>query len=343
VIPAYQADQTLIRVVNGLLERIPDRQIPKVIVVNDGSTLQASANVFDELRAMHSVSVLVHETNLGKGAALKTAFAYVLDHLAQVSIVVTADADGQHLVEDIIAVAEKAVIENKFVLGVRRIDASVPARSRFGNVLTPFLFRALLLADIVDTQTGLRAIQRHNLPELLAIPFNRYNFEFEALIRLVKRGEIAQVPIQTVYEPGNPSSHFNPLLDSARVYAVFARHLSMVTLIGLVDWILFTTFSAAGLSVLSSLVIGRAISTIGYFILARKYVFRSNGNAVVQAALFLLLVVGNVALLWPFITMAHDGLGIPKPLAMLAGYLFLFVSNFLWQNHIVFQRSESDA
>ena len=228
------------------------------------------------------------------------------------------------------------------VLGVRGFTHAVPLRSRFGNKLTRTLFRFMLGTDITDTQTGLRAIPRAALVDLLAIDYDRYNFEFEALIRLVRRGKVQQLPIETVYEPGNPSSHFNPLLDSARIYAVLFRHASLVSLIAVCDIVLFTIMSSIGFSVAGALLSSRTVTTVLYFAVAREAVFRSKGNVFRQGILFLLLVAGNVALLTPFITMANSELGVSKTVAMLVGQTFLYVSNFLWQNYIIFNHDEQD-
>ena len=314
IIPAYQPDATLLSICQGICSKVDNRPQPKVIVVDDGSTHPDSAGVFEKLAGIPSVKVLVHDSNCGKGAALKTAFAYVLDHLPEVRTVVTADADGQHLVDDILSVVELGQKTEKAVLGVRQFSANVPLRSRIGNTLTRRLVHVMLGFEVSDTQTGLRAIPRSMLPQLLAIEYNRYNFEFEALINLVRRGTVHQLPIQTVYEPGNPTSHFNPLMDSARIYAVLLRHVSLVALISLGDILLFAGLSSTGLSVFEALVGARTVSTIVYFIVARNIVFRNRGNPLVQIALFLLLVVGNIALLTPFITYSHTELGIPKVL-----------------------------
>jgi glycosyltransferase involved in cell wall biosynthesis len=339
LIPAFEPDKTLVSLVDQLIAKMPDGDFPKIIVVNDGSS-ESSAGIFDNVRSRPSVHLLVHERNGGKGAALKTGFRFVLENLPTAEIVVTADADGQHLADDIVMVGMRALSVRKFVLGVREFPTDVPLRSRFGNLLTRRLFRLFFKLDIVDTQTGLRGIPRSDLADLLTIEMNRYNFEFEALVRLIKKAGAIQAPIQTVYEPGNPSSHFNPLLDSARIYLVFARHVSVVSLLGIFDWLMFTGFSALGLSILASLIAARAISTIVYFLVARTVVFHSTENLLAQAALFLLLVAGNLALLWPFISFIHEVLGGPKSLAMLAGNVFLFASNFLWQNYVIFQRKE---
>ena len=82
------------------------------------------------------------------------------------------------------------------------------------------------------------------------------------------------------------------------------------------------------------------MTTVLYFSIARQAVFRSKGNVLRQVLLFLILVAGNIALLTPFITMANNELGISKTIAMMIGQTFLYVSNFLWQNYIIFAHEE---
>ena len=69
-----------------------------VVVVDDGSAQGRAA--FDAVRGDVD-AVLVHEVNRGKGAALRTAFAWVRENLPHAAGVVTVDGDGQHDPEDV--------------------------------------------------------------------------------------------------------------------------------------------------------------------------------------------------------------------------------------------------
>lgn len=72
--------------------------------------------------------ILTHDVNLGKGKALKDAFAYVLKELPDIKGVITIDGDGQHLLPDIIACGEKMLeLKDKVVLGCR--DFNKPGHS----------------------------------------------------------------------------------------------------------------------------------------------------------------------------------------------------------------------
>ena len=93
VIPAYEPDDKLLGVLKDFSEQTPY----SIIVVNDGSS-ETCRPVFDAVRAFDRVTLLEHEVNRGKGAAMKTAFAYIGEHFPADETVMTVDADGQHLV-----------------------------------------------------------------------------------------------------------------------------------------------------------------------------------------------------------------------------------------------------
>jgi glycosyltransferase involved in cell wall biosynthesis len=186
-----------------------------VVVVDDGSARGHEA--FDAVRGNVDV-VLVHEVNRGKGAALRTAFAWVRDNLPRAVGVVTVDGDGQHDPEDVRRVAEKLAEGGAgLVLGVRTFAGNVPFRSKLGNLWTRGLFRLLTGLAVSDTQTGLRGIPAVLLPRLLAIPGDRYEYEIRMLEDARRHpAPPIEVPVRTIYLGGNASSHYRPLRDTFR-------------------------------------------------------------------------------------------------------------------------------
>ena len=187
-----------------------------VVVVDDGS-VQGSA-AFDVVRGDVD-AVLVHEVNRGKGAALRTAFAWVRENLPDLVGVVTVDGDGQHDPEDVQRVAEELARDPNggLVLGVRSFAGDVPFRSKLGNFWTRGLFRLLTGLAVSDTQTGLRGIPVTLLPRLLAIPGDRYEYEIRMLADARRHpAPPREVPIRTIYLDGNAASHYRPLRDTFR-------------------------------------------------------------------------------------------------------------------------------
>lgn len=208
-VPAFEPDSRLPKLVRQLK---PD--FPAIVVVDDGSC--ASKTIFDELRTMDGVTVLEHFANRGKGAALKTAFAEILRKFPNAVGTVTVDADGQHLPDDVLRIAESLRRHpDRLTIGVRAFGKGIPFRSRLGNLWTIAEFRLLTGRHVRDTQTGLRGIPLAFLPPLMDIPGTRYDYEIRMLANLaMSSGGLIQIPIATVYENENASSHFRPLADT---------------------------------------------------------------------------------------------------------------------------------
>lgn len=337
IIPAYEPNANLVDIVSETLTLAKARSVAmKALVVNDGSSPECDI-IFERLRAMEGVTVLVQPSNQGKGAALKLGFAYALEQPADTTgFVVTADADGQHLPADILAVASHALETQKTVLGVRRFDKSVPFRSRFGNILTRQLFRLIHGIDIQDTQTGLRAVHRQDLRAISEISYNRYEYEIEMLTALVAAGAVEQVEIETVYEPGNPTSHFNPVADSVRIYWVLLRYILTTLFVSFCEAVVVVVLTALDATILATLVLARAVSVILFFSIARSMVFQSSGNVPKQVFYFLLLVLVNLVFLYGFVWFAETQLGVPRIVAAVIGNTFFFSINFIIQRNFIF-------
>jgi glycosyltransferase involved in cell wall biosynthesis len=337
IIPAYRPDPSLIQLVTALVESRLD-----IVVVNDGSESKYNA-IFSELEKMNQVKVLTHGVNLGKGQALKTAFNEVLTHYpANCPGVVTADADGQHLVEDILNVTQ-ALKSNPHALwlGARSFKQGVPLRSRFGNDLTRYIFKLLIGQSLQDTQTGLRGIPRGFLSSLLRTSSHGYDFELDMLICASKQGlPMLEVPIQTVYKDNNKSSHFNPLVDSFKIYFVFFRYMIFSIISGLLDFAAFSlTFFFCG-HVLFSESLARIFSGTCNFLFNKELVFKSSNRILPEALKYTLLCLVNLVFSYGFIT-SLVFLGANVYASKLIALIGLFFANFAIQKLMVFNREEA--
>lgn len=211
LIPALNPTESLIEYVRDLL----NEEIPQIVVINDGSK-EACQHIFTELNNFPRCTILTHEINKGKGQSLKTGFQYLLGHCS-VSGIVTADADGQHSVEDVIKVGEALHdFQEGIILGVRNFhDANVPFRSYLGNTITSSIFGWLFKVHLKDTQTGLRGIPKKMLVPFTSLRGKRYEYEMNMLIEVSKRNlKIAEIPIHTLYFDNNKSSYYHPIKDS---------------------------------------------------------------------------------------------------------------------------------
>lgn len=272
MIPAYEPDEELVRLAEGL-----QAEGFSVLVVDDGSG-EAYAEVFRQAGGYATVVTL--EKNGGKGAALKAGMRYIKENLPACTGFVTCDADGQHRIEDVVRVREQLHKGEKFVLTIRqrKKSAKIPLRSKIGNNLSRFVYALLANRYLSDNQSGLRGFSSKHLDWLIEVEKDNYDYEMNVLYYAAKMGlKITTIPIEAIYIGNNESSHFNPIGDTVKIYK------SLFTLAGGT----FAAFLAAELIVLLlSLFWGYryitvtlpGVGAISYLIsvLLNKYIFFKN-------------------------------------------------------------------
>ena len=268
VIPALDPPETL----PGLVDELRSRALGRIVVVNDGS---AEPSLFRALEGTDDVTVLHHEANRGKGEALKTGFRHLLAS-ETVTNIVTVDADGQHLTEDVARVRDAARSEpDALTLGARGFETGVPLKSAVGNKATRAVLRLTAGLDLKDSQTGLRAVPRPLAERCLAIESARYEFELEMLL-LAKRMGIAirETDVATVYLDRNRATHFRPIRDSIGIYLVFLRFLMISLASFWLDIVLFALLHHYTGAILASTYAARISSGTLNFLGNRRLVFR---------------------------------------------------------------------
>lgn len=283
VIPSLNPNEDFLDLLDNFKSKILENNIKlSIVVVNDGSSQNFDV-IFEKIKEKEIV-VLKHAVNLGKGRALKTAFNYILNEEKNLKSVITADSDGQHLIEDIIHCLEFSNKNlNTLVLGKRNFDKDlknrnikIPFRSKFGNKITRWIFKYLLGLNIYDTQTGLRAFSKNQVKSFLKIKGERFEYETNMLIDNKNLGyKFKEIPINTVYIKNNESSHFNPIRDSITIYLLFLKYLAVSVLSFLVDILLFKFFRILRFSILNATIISRIFSSIFNYTLNKNKVFKS--------------------------------------------------------------------
>jgi glycosyltransferase involved in cell wall biosynthesis/SAM-dependent methyltransferase len=340
LIPAYNPERNLVQIVNGLLQQ----GFQDIVVVNDGSDPACSA-LFGELKQMSQVHLLQHAVNLGKGAALKTGLNYIYCELPQVKGVVTLDADGQHLPADAARLAAELLLSPEtLLLGARSFSAGIPLRSRVGNVLTKLAFQALVGTKLTDTQTGLRGIPLDLVPILLKIPSNGYEFELDMLLACkYTQRPIREIPISTIYLEGNASSHFNPLLDSMKIYVVLFRFLFTSLITAAIDYTVFYSLYRSGSSVLLSQGAARACAMLFNYSAVKNVVFLSRRRHRETLPRYVLLVVLSGTVSYFLITSLTSALEVPVIAAKACAEGLIFLVNFAIQRDFIFSRKAQGA
>ncbi len=281
IIPSLNPDDKLIAVIDSLLAK----GFQDILLVNDGSDM----NHMEPFAYAKSkgLAVLNHEVNRGKGRGLKTAFEWCIANRPDIDGVITVDGDNQHRADDIENCGRRMVElgGNSVILGCRNFGgADVPKKSRIGNHITSWVFKFACGIKISDTQTGLRAIPARYLADMVQIKGERFEYETNMLLEM-KRLDIPfeEVEIQTVYIEENASTHFHPIRDSFKIYAVILKFLCSSLAASVIDLGLYTLFSflLGGLwnnsAVICTATAGaRVISSAFNYTVNRKAVFKSN-------------------------------------------------------------------
>ena len=336
LIPAYKPSSFLLNLVHQLNENGF-----YVVVVDDGSGAEYE-KIF--LECAPYGKMLHHIKNAGKGRALKTGFSYIAEHFSFDSVVVTVDADGQHRVDDALAICRLAEkFPNTLVLGSRKLKRDVPFRSRLGNTVTRLVYHITTGLKVYDTQTGLRAFSASLIPKLLEISGDRYEYEMNVLLRFAREKiKIQEYEIETIYIDHNAQSHFNAIRDSLRIYKEILKFSASSFISFLVDYAAYSLLILLTGRLWISNVAARVISASVNFLMNRKFVFKSKETLWKLAVKYFLLaagiLVGNTLVLELLVTIC----GIHRLLAKIITEILFFTSSWLIQRLVVFKKEKTD-
>ena len=332
LIPAYMPTQAMLPMLDELEENGFES-----IVVNDGS-----GNVFDEFfeKVREKALVIDHPVNFGKGVALRTGLTYISGHIVTPYVVVTLDADGQHLVSDAVKVCERVMeCPDALVLGCREFDGKVPLKSKLGNGITKVVYRLATGVSVSDTQTGLRGFSDRLIKRLLAIEGDRYEYETNMLMSLARDGcRILEVPIKTIYIDDNSSSHFDPIKDSVKIYKEILK-FSASSLAGFfADYLLYILLSIFTGSAVISNITARVFSSALNFTLNRKFVFKSQKSLAASALQYFALAACILAANTMLLMLLTARLSVNIYLAKIIVECTMFIFSFLAQKSFVFAK-----
>lgn len=210
VLPCYRHEARL----RLFLPQILKTGLP-VLVVDDGN--------IPAIAPIEGVEIVRCETNSGKGAALiegaKWAVSKGYTHLVQI------DADGQHSVEDALAMIETSRTKPETLFsGFPIYDASVPKARLKGREVTRFF---LLLETGIKRVDGLCGCRVYPLQHFLQVcewvRARRMGFDVEVLVKWVWRGlPLKQQNVRVTY-PQDGSSNFQMVRDNVGFFMLHAR------------------------------------------------------------------------------------------------------------------------
>lgn len=205
VIPAYNSADTLSLLLPAVKALLPD-----IVVVDDGSVDETSL-----VSSRGDAKVIRHETNRGKGAALKTGFAYALEN--GYDLIITLDSDSQHdpkYIPLFLQAYNKSGAD--LIIGSRFLNkGDMPWDRRLSNRITSIILTLLLKKRIEDSQCGYRLISRRLL-ESISLQSEKFELETEIIIKAVRVGiDIEFLPITVKYGKMFPT-HISRLVDTLR-------------------------------------------------------------------------------------------------------------------------------
>lgn len=333
LIPAYQPGEALIELVNSLSNSGFD-----IVVVDDGSGSKFNT-VFNKVSEV--AYLIQYDNNMGKGSALRTGLCYIQKNYKEPFVVVTADADGQHKMKDIIRVTDEAQNNrDSLVLGSRRINKNVPLKSKFGNIVTRGVFGLVTGRRVYDTQTGLRSFSDKLLTDMRQISGDRYEYEMNVLMEFSRKSiPIKEIEIETVYLDDNSSSHFDAVRDSARIYKEILKFSASSLSSFLVDYVFYCLFNLVA-DITVSNVMARIISASYNYTINRKIVFKSKESIVNSLFKYVLLAV-CILICNTYILKLLVSIGINKYTSKIFAEIIMFIFSFLIQRFFIFRGNAS--
>ncbi len=239
LLPSYNEEVAL-----GSVILRTKKYVDNIIVIDDGSYDKTS-----EISKLAGAKVIKHETNLGKGAALKTGFEASKDY----DIIVTIDSDAQHNPDEIPKLI-KPLINNDadIVNGSRYIngtDKNTPSYRRVGQKVLDTATNMSTGLKLTDSQSGFRAFSKKTF-NCFQFKDTGFGVESEMLSDAAEHGfRITEVEIGVRYDVDgstkNPVSHGVKVLVKIIKDMELRRPLYYFTVPGIIIFII-----GSGLSLL---------------------------------------------------------------------------------------------
>lgn len=217
LMPAFNVGEVIAENAARVAKAMIDYPNLEIVICDDGSTDATGRAADDAADSLEVVRVVHHERNLGKGAALRTAF----DASTQVTVVFLdgdLDLPPEQLPAFLTAFAERDVDALVGEKSAAMSDSSFPTIRRILSKVYSGVVAILFRLPVRETQTGLKVFRREAIePVLPDLTINRFTFDIELLGRLVRRGAtIEGAPVDLAPTAAATGLSIGTLLEMAR-------------------------------------------------------------------------------------------------------------------------------
>jgi len=190
IIPAYNE----INFIDEIIKKVKDTPYEKEIIIADDCSTDGTREYLKGLKDRRDITVVFHEKNQGKGAALRSGIAH-----AKGDIIIIQDADLEYdpreyprLLEPILDGKADVVYGSRFLGGPHRVFYFW---HYMGNSMVTLLSNIFTNLNLTDMETGYKVFKREVF-EGIEIESNRFGFEPEITAKIArKRCRIYEVPI----------------------------------------------------------------------------------------------------------------------------------------------------
>ena len=184
IIPCYNEENTIEIIILESIKHLNTKD--NLLIVDDGSTDKSNFLIKNLANKFSNISLIKHEKNLGKGAAIKTALKKVKNE-----IVIIQDSDLEYspseykkLINPILKLKADVVYGSRFVSSDEH--RVLYFWHRIGNNLLTFLSNIFTNLNLTDMEVGLKAFKSDKILKL-NLKEKRFGFEPEVTIKLAKQ------------------------------------------------------------------------------------------------------------------------------------------------------------
>jgi glycosyltransferase involved in cell wall biosynthesis len=178
IVPAYNEELVIKSTIQGLEEHFEN-----IIVVNDGST----DNTAQEISNLN-ITLINHSINLGVGAAIQTAFKFILDNCEDATGIITFDADGQHDVKDACEISKMLLSgDEDIIFGSRFLgyQDNIPVFKRMVLKIIAKITSLMTSVNLSDAHNGLKGFKVSAISKI-NLEINSYAYESELIMQVQK-------------------------------------------------------------------------------------------------------------------------------------------------------------